>query len=112
VSNRGYSLGFMKGGITSDDYETSTHKYRSTSVMVANTTDQMRGDQRVCKVKNTVQAGERLELLTPDGISGYTLPTFLISLDGERLDHANNQDTILLGNDLPPYAVLRRITNS
>lgn len=112
VSNRGYSLGFMKGGITPDDYEISTHKYRSTSVMVASSTNQIRENQRVCKVKNTVQAGERLELLTPDGVSGYTLPNPLISLDGEHLDHANNQDTILLDNDLPPYAVLRRIIDA
>ncbi|MCE5198105.1 MAG: U32 family peptidase C-terminal domain-containing protein [Armatimonadota bacterium] len=109
VSNRGYTFGFMKGRITPDDYETSTHKYQSTSVMVASTTEQMHGEQRVCRVKNTIQAGEQLELLTPNGVSSYTLPNPLVSLEGESIDHANNQDVILLNNDLPPYAVLRRV---
>jgi putative protease len=109
VSNRGYSFGFMKGQITADDYETSTHRYQSTSVMVASTTEQMHGDQRVCKVKNTIQAGEQLELLTPNGISRYTLPSPLVSVEGESIDHANNQDVIVLKNDLPPYAILRRV---
>jgi len=110
VSNRGYTFGFMKGQITPEDYETSTHKYQATSVMVANTTETMHGDKRVCKVKNTVQAGEQLEVLTPHGISSYTLPNPLVSVEGESIDHANNQDIIALGDHLPPYAVLRRIT--
>ena len=110
VSSRGYSFGFMKGRITANDYETSTHRYQSTSVMVASTTEQMCGDQRVCKVKNTIQAGEQLELLTPNGISSYTLPNPLVSVEGESIDLANNQDVIVL--DLPPYAVLRRVTDA
>jgi hypothetical protein len=109
VSNRGYSFGFMKGKITPDDYETSTHEYKATSVMVASTTEQMHGNKRICKVKNTIQAGEKLEMLTPDGVSDYTLPTPLVSLDDESLDHANNQDVIVLDNNVPPYAVLRRV---
>jgi hypothetical protein len=111
VSNRGYSFGFMKGQITEEDYEIRTHRYRSTSIMVASTTEQTLGDKRVCKVKNTVQAGEQLELLTPEGVSNYTLPDPLTSIEGESIDHANNQDTIVLNNDLPPYAVLRRVTD-
>lgn len=109
VSNRGYTFGFMKGRITADDYEINTHEYQSTSTMVVCTTEQMRGEQRICKVKNTIQAGEQVELLTPDGILNYTLPNPLITVEGNSIDHANNQDVIMLGNDLPPYAVLRRV---
>ncbi|MCE5324411.1 U32 family peptidase [bacterium] len=111
VSNRGYTFGFMKGRITPEDYETATHKYQSTSVMVASTTDRVHDGMRVCRVKNTLKAGEQLELLTPDGISDYSLPVPLITIEGESVDHANNQDTILLDNALPPYAVLRRVTS-
>jgi putative protease len=111
VSNRGYSHGFMKGSISSDDYEVQTHKYRSTSVFVANTTEELRDGYRVCAVKNTIRAGEELEMLTPDGVvSIFTLPQPMLTVDGAEVDRANNQDTILLSEQLPPYAVLRRIT--
>jgi len=109
VSNRGYSLGFMKGRITEEDYETETHRYKSTSVMVASTTEQMHEGKRICKVKNTILAGETLELLTTDGVSDYTLSNPLYSIDGEQLDRANNQDVIVLDSEIPPYAVLRRV---
>lgn len=112
VSNRGYSFGFMKGRITPDDYETSMCKYISTSVMVASTTERIHEGRRVCAVKNTIKAGEQLELLTPNGISTYTLPNPLITIDGESVDHANNQDIVVLDGDLPPYAVLRRVTDA
>ena len=112
VSNRGYTAGFMKGKITADDYETSTHRYQATSVMVASTTEQTSGDQRVCKVKNTIQASEQLELLTPLGVSTYTLPNPLVTVEGESIDHANNQDAIVPPDDLPPFAVLRRVTEA
>lgn len=112
VSNRGYSFGFMKGEITPYDYETGTHKYQSTSVMVAGTTDQIHNGQRICEVKNTIYAGEKLELLTPDGVSDYTLPNPLTTIDGNSVDHANNQDTIVLKDDLLPYTVLRRVADA
>lgn len=111
VSNRGYSYGFMKGEITPEDYEISTHRYRTTSVMVATTTEETRGDHRVCEVKNTFEAGETLELLTTEGVTPFVAPNPILSLDGQPMDHANNQDTILLDADLPPYAVLRRVTH-
>lgn len=109
VSNRGFSDGFMKGKITQEDYVVDTYKYQSTSVMVMTTTEEMHGEHRVCSVKNTVKAGEELELLTPDGVRVYTLPDPLLSIDGAHLDRANNQDTILLDGALPAFSVLRRV---
>ncbi len=109
VSNRGYSFGFMKGEITPDDYETGTHRYKSTSTMVATTTEETHGVMRVLDVKNTIQAGEKLELVTSDGVEEYQLPNKLMSIDGEELDHANNQDTILIDAQIPAYSVMRRV---
>lgn len=111
VNNRGFSSGFMKGNINQDDYTWRTDKYQSTSVMVAQTTGQTHDGYRVCKVNNTIHAGEQLELLTPEGVQLYTLPNPLLTLEGEMVDHANNQDTVLLDGSLPEWGVLRRITN-
>lgn len=112
VNNRGFSHGFMKGKITGEDYTWETDKYRSTSVMVAQTTDQTHDGYRVCKVNNTIHAGEQLELLTPDGVQPYNLPKPILTLEGEQVDHANNQDTVLLDGNLPEWGVLRRVNES
>lgn len=109
VDNRGYSTGFMKGEISHEDYEAETQRYQSTSLWVANTTEATIDDYRVCDVKNTVRAGEQLELLTPDGVSDFTLPDVLLTRDGESVDHVNNQDSLLMSKDLPPYSILRRV---
>lgn len=110
VSNRGYSHGFMKGQITPDDYEIDTHRYQSTSTMLASTTEETDGSFRICSVKNTVQAAEKLELLTPDGITSYTMPDPILTIDGSGIGHANNQDTILLPKEIPAFSILRRVT--
>lgn len=109
VNNRGYSEGFMKGKITPDDYETAKDTYNTTSVMVASTGEEMVNVSRVCTVKNTIKAGETLELLTPAGVSEYTLPNPLNIKDKEQSDRANNQDTVLLPGSVPAYSVLRRL---
>jgi putative protease len=109
VSNRGYCYGFMKGPITTDDYEIDTHRCEFSSVMVAITTEELYEGRRVCSVKNTIHAGERLEVLTPEGVLEYTLPDAIITIEGERVIQANNQDTILLDETLPAYSVLRRV---
>lgn len=111
VNNRGYSYGFMKGEITPGDYEPDTHRYQSTSVLVANITEEMSDGYRVCSVKNTIQGGESLEFLTPDGrVSTYVLPNLIRKLDGELVGHANNQDTILLDGKFAPFTLFRRVT--
>lgn len=111
VDNRGFSEGFMKGDITPDDYEIDTCKYKSTSVWLASTTDEIQDGYRVCRVKNTIHAGETLELLTPDGmISHIRLPSQLMIAGGGRAEHANNQDTLLIDSAIPHYSILRRVT--
>jgi len=110
VSNRGYSEGFMKGNITPDDYQPHFGSYYANSVFIANTTEQMQGALRICTVKNSLHAGETLEMLTPDGrVCPYTMPTPLLSVDGEVLSVAQNHHCILLEGELPPYTIFRRI---
>lgn len=110
VDNRGFSYGFMKGDISSADYELDDCKYVSTSVWMASSTEDVSDGKRVCRVKNTIRAGESLEMLTPDGrITVYTLPPVIETVDGRMVDHANNQDVILLSDDIPAYAIFRRV---
>lgn len=110
VDNRGFSEGFMKGDINPGDYELDSCKYRSTSLWVASSTDKSMNGLRVCRVKNTIHAGEIAELLTPNGsISTIRLPSPIMTLDGREVDHANNQDTILLDNSIPAYSIIRRV---
>lgn len=110
VDNRGFSYGFMKGGIGEGDYEIDTHRRRSSSLWVAAITDDVRGDGRVCRVKNSIQSGEELEMLSPGGVvSSYRLPSPMLTVNGDRVERANNQDTILLEATLPPYSILRRV---
>lgn len=110
VSNRGFSFGFMKGGITQDDYEIQTDKYRFTSEFMASTTELTQDNYRICEIKNTIHAGEQLELLTPNGVvSTFTVPNPILTIDGDPVSSANNQDTVLLDINLPPYSILRRV---
>jgi putative protease len=112
VDNRGFSKGFMKGSITADDYEIDSCKYKSTSTWIASTTENEYDGYRICKVKNTIYAGEELELLTSDGkISKYCCPNPLKTIDGRAVDHANNQDTILLDKNIPSFSIIRRINS-
>ncbi len=110
VDNRGFSDGFMKGELSSEDYETHSTVYQSSSRWMANSTEQMQDGQRVCQIKNTIDAGETLELLTPDGgRRPYTLPNLIFSVEGKPLDRAKNQHTILLDGSIPAYSIFRRV---
>lgn len=110
VDNRGFSYGFMKGQISSGDYELDECKYISTSVWIASSTDETINGQRICRVKNTFKAGETLEMLTPDGkIGTYTFPQVIETVDGRSVDHANNQDVILLSDNISVYTIFRRV---
>lgn len=110
VDNRGFSDGFMKGELTAEDYETQSTVYQSTSRWMACSTEQMQDGQRVCQIKNTIDAGETLELLTPDGrISQMQLPDPIYSVEGRPLDRAKNQHLILLDGSIPAYSIMRRV---
>ena len=107
--NRGYSTGFMKGGITPDDYSIDESLSRSKSIFVGNITEQRPDGTSLLEVRNKIHAGEILELLTPDGsLSEITMPNPLETTKGEKIDFANNSQFLLLDRSLPEYALLRR----
>ncbi len=111
VGNRGYSYGFMKGGITPDDYSQEENKQRFNSIFVANYVSST-NDTTVFRVRNKILAGEELELLTPDGkISKLIMPDILTKKDGKTINVVQNEDEIMLKVKLPEYCILRKVVN-
>ena len=110
VPNRGYSYGFMKGNITPDDYSTGQSLSQARSIFVGNVLAQKSDGKSIVEVRNKIHAGEKLELLRPDGsLSEITMPRPLLTTDAAEEDFVNNSGFILLDGDLPEYAILRRI---
>ncbi len=110
VPNRGYSTGFMKGSITADDYAAGPSTAQATSVFVGNVTEETSGGKSVMQVRNRICAGDRLEVLRPDGsLSQTTLSEPLATADGQSVAVANNSLFVLLDEPLPPYSILRRV---
>lgn len=111
VSNRGYTEGFMKGINTPDDYNRDKGGYVSTSLFLINTLPETQDGMRKCLVKGTVNAGEELEVLTPEGkIFNYRVPNPIMTAWGKELEKAQNCHIILLPcEDIPDYSILRRV---
>ena len=113
VPNRGYSAGFMKGGIAVDDYSTGESLSQASSIFVGNVTGQRISGKSVLEVRNKIHAGENLEVLQPGGaISTITLPQPLVTTENEKVDFANNSQFILLNDELQEYTIVRRISAS
>ncbi|HNZ65813.1 MAG: U32 family peptidase C-terminal domain-containing protein [Planctomycetes bacterium] len=105
VPNRGYSDGFIKGEVNHEDYNYHATVKQGHSRFVAASTEELKDNQRVVEVKNNIQSGETVEMLTPNGVlTKYTFPTPLTLKDGKQVDTINQQD-ILLPNDIPAYAI-------
>lgn len=110
VKNRGYSTGFMKGSITPDDYSYEKSQSKSDAVFVGDIVDEKTEQGSICRVRNKIFAGEKLEMLTPAGeISQITMPNPLKTADGQQTEFINNPQKIILQQKLPPYSILRRI---
>lgn len=109
VPNRGYSAGFMKGGIGPDDYSVGKSLSQAESVFVGNIC-KSEPEGSVIEVRNTIHAGETLETLTPDGSIGtVTLPSPLRTTEGEYVDFANNSQFVALPAPLPEYTICRKL---
>lgn len=109
VPNRGYSAGFMKGGIGPDDYSVGKSLSQAESVFVGNIC-KSEPEGSVIEVRNTIHAGETLETLTPDGSIGtVTLPAPLRTTEGEYVDFANNSQFVTLPDALPEYTICRKL---
>ncbi len=112
VKNRGYMQGFMKGEITADDYRFEGNEACGNAVFVGNVLEDSTEGKCVFRVRNKVHAGDTLEALSPDGTTTpITLPTPLTTIRDEQVDFANNEEQITLDTGLPPFTILRRVSN-
>ncbi len=110
VPNRGYSTGFMKGNITTDDYSTGHSLSQAEALFVGNVTGPSPDDLTLIQVRNKIQAGDVLEVLQPDGsVSRITMPTPLITADHQEVTVANHAQYLLVRESLPEYTILRRV---
>jgi putative protease len=111
VKNRGYSCGFMKGSIEPDDYSYEKSLSNSGATFVGDITNEKLSNGCICHARNKIYAGEKLEVLTPDGsISEIETPKPLKTAQGESAEFVNNPQKILLEQKLPGYSILRRIS--
>ena len=110
VPNRGYSRGFMKGGIGEEDYRREANASGGGGRFVGNVLEQGTDSGSVVEVRNTINAGERLELLEPDGsVRDFVVSDPLVTNKGERVEFANNSQFIVLPERLRAYSILRRV---
>ncbi|CAN2040333.1 putative protease [Candidatus Magnetomoraceae bacterium gMMP-15] len=112
VRNRGYSYGFMKGGIEPDDYaiDKSGTGSESDTVFLGNVLDEIIDNYSVLEVRNKIHAGDEVEILRPEGKLGkMTLPSPLLKKDGSTGEFANHHEFLLLKKDLEPYTIIRKV---
>ena len=111
VPNRGYSSGFVKGGVGPDDYEWQRSNSEGDSLFVGNV-ESTDAAGCVIRVRNTMRAGQTLEALHPDGaITMLTLPETLETTEGLWLDTAQNEQCLRLPDRLEAYTILRAVLN-
>ena len=111
VPNRGYSTGFMKGRIERNDYQWNRSSSCSESVFVGNISEATKDGKSVLEVRNTIYAGEELEILNIDGsLKSMNMPDILITIDGQKVDYANHSQFLLMERKMRPYTILRRVT--
>ncbi|MBN2715626.1 MAG: U32 family peptidase [Deltaproteobacteria bacterium] len=110
VMNRGYSTGFMKGNVTPDDYRFHDNETRGHSKFLGIVTW---SDAAVCHmdVRNRVEAGAEVEILTPTGeLISQTLPgPLLADTEGNVAPVLNHGKTMVLPFTLPEYTIVRKL---
>ncbi|ETR68198.1 MAG: protease [Candidatus Magnetoglobus multicellularis str. Araruama] len=110
ISNRGYSYGFMKGSITPEDYAISQRQSTSHAKFVGDVVTQTDDGYIFINVRNTIHAGERLEILMPSGqLTQMVLPDSLCLSDHTIVKKANHGSYIRLKADVPRYSIFRRV---
>ncbi|MBO7393198.1 MAG: U32 family peptidase C-terminal domain-containing protein [Abditibacteriota bacterium] len=106
IRNHGYTEGFM-GGMP-NDYCAEKDSVNGTYMLLATVTDETKGGRRVIRVKNSFTPGTEAELLTPEGIKPVTIPPVYDAETGEPLARANNQDSCVTDDVLPPFSIIRK----
>lgn len=110
VKNRGYTQGFMKGGIGPEDYKFEKSEPGADAVFVGDVTEARLDGRPVMNLRNKAYAGESVEILNVDGgVQPVTLPDPLIDADGEPMRSASHGKRIVLPYQVAPYAVVRRV---
>ena len=110
ISNRGYSYGFMKGNITPEDYATEGRQSSSSARFVGNVTEKESENEILINVRNTIHAGETLEVLMPSGkLTNVILPDMLTLSDNTVVNKANHGSFIRLKSDIPAFSIFRRV---
>jgi putative protease len=110
IPNRGYSYGFMNGGISADDYSMGQSLSQAESVFVGNVLGEKIDGKSVVEVRNKIIAGNDLEILRPNGTLGeITMSSPLIDKWGRSQEVVNNSQFVLVDEDLPEYSVLRKV---
>jgi len=109
VPNRGYSRGFIKGKIDDSDYQRDKSTSESEYIFVGNVTEEKIDGRSVLEVRNKIQAGEEIEILSTDGaLSTITMTAPLETTDREQVDFVNHSRFILLDREFPPYTIFRK----
>ncbi len=110
VPSRGYSTGFMKGEVEAGDYAVEKGSSSGEAVFVGNVMEKEVDGRSVIEVRNTITAGQTLELLTTEGkLSSVTMPQPLVTREGEEVEFANNSQFLVLEEKLAAYSILRRM---
>jgi U32 family peptidase len=110
VKNRGYSSGFMKGSIEPDDYKFEKSTPDSYAVFLGNIQEERFDGKAVMNVRNKIFAGDKVEILRPDGsLTLETMPEVLSDIKGEQMKEASHSKLLVLPFDLSPYTIIRRI---
>lgn len=110
IKNRGYSYGFMKGGITTDDYQINGEGSVSDAVFLGNITNETKDGFSILEVRNKIEAGDTVEMLTPSGaVKNVILPSPLVTTKGEQLETAHHQQFVLMSSEYKPFTIIRKV---
>ena len=100
----------MKGSVGKDDYKFDKSSPGSHAVFLGNIQEDQCNGNPVMNVRNKVFAGERVEVLKPDGTIGdHTMPKILKDIEGEQMVNASHPKLLELPFDLPPLTIVRRV---
>ncbi len=110
VNNRGYSHGFMKGGVGPEDYAWEKESSSSEAVFLGMIEEFTPEGIAVLDVRNAIHAGEKIEVLTSRGaVYEAVMPETFERLDGQRHTVAVHPFKYLLPGSWAKWSILRRV---
>lgn len=114
VSTRGYSDGFIKGNLNEADYNYKTDKLNSNAKFVANyLAYDIEQDETSFRVRNTIKAGDILEVLSPGlELNNINIASKILKLENKQIievDEIHNESIMILKGKFKEYSILRRL---